>query len=124
MNALAPSVTSVNIFVSVFTVSEYRRKLEEQYDSHDLFRADNHEAMEIRKKSSVAAMEDAAQWLKEEGNVAVSNIMLKILKLFRTFHISCTSYEDLSEMVSETLGFPYNFSIFIHFEDCKVLKLW
>lgn len=55
----------------VFTVSEYRRKLVEQYDSHDLFRADNHEAMEIRKKSSVAAMEDAAQWLKEEGNVAV-----------------------------------------------------
>lgn len=42
----------------------------EQYDSHDLFRADNREAMEIRKKSSVAAMEDAALWLKE-GNVAV-----------------------------------------------------
>jgi len=74
-------------FISVFTVSEYRRKFVEQYDSHDLFRADNHEAMEIRKKSSVAAMEDAAQWLKEEGNVAVSNIMLKILMLFRNFHI-------------------------------------
>lgn len=43
----------------------------EQYDSHDLFRADNCEAMEIRKKSSVGAMEDAALWLKEEGNVAV-----------------------------------------------------
>ncbi|PNF19507.1 6-phosphofructo-2-kinase/fructose-2,6-bisphosphatase [Cryptotermes secundus] len=55
----------------VFTVSEYRRKLVEQYDSHDLFRADNREAMEIRKKSSVTAMEDAALWLKEEGNVAV-----------------------------------------------------
>jgi len=67
-------------FISVFTVSEYRRKFVEQYDSHDLFRADNHEAMEIRKKSSVAAMEDAAHWLKEEGNVAVSNIMITILK--------------------------------------------
>ncbi|PSN42982.1 hypothetical protein C0J52_13210 [Blattella germanica] len=55
----------------VFTVSEYRRKLVEQYDSHDLFRADNREAMEIRKKSSMAAIEDAAQWLREEGNVAI-----------------------------------------------------
>lgn len=49
----------------------------EQYDSHDLFRADNREAMEIRKKSSVAAMEDAALWLKEEGNVAVSKVIMK-----------------------------------------------
>lgn len=49
----------------------------EQYDSHDLFRADNREAMEIRKKSSVAAIEDAALWLKEEGNVAVSRLTLQ-----------------------------------------------
>jgi hypothetical protein len=54
----------------------------EQYDSHDLFRADNREAMEIRKKSSVAAMEDAALWLKEEGNVAVSKTMLHTILLF------------------------------------------
>lgn len=87
MNAFVLSLKSINTFISVFTVSEYRRKFVEQYDSHDLFRADNHEAMEIRKKSSVAAMEDAAQWLKEEGNIAVSNIVLKILKLFRTCHI-------------------------------------
>jgi 6-phosphofructo-2-kinase. len=87
MSAFALSLKSINPFISVFTVSEYRRKFVEQYDSHDLFRADNHEAMEIRKKSSVAAMEDAAQWLKEEGNVAVSNSVLKILKLFRTSHI-------------------------------------
>jgi hypothetical protein len=51
----------------------------EQYDSHDLFRADNREAMEIRKKSSVAATEDAALWLKEEGNVAASKITLQTL---------------------------------------------
>jgi hypothetical protein len=78
-------------FISVFTVSEYRRKFVEQYDSHDLFRADNHEAMEIRKKSSVAALEDAAQWLKEEGNVAVSNIMNLT---FRGPHIVVYSYNE------------------------------
>jgi hypothetical protein len=59
----------------------------EQYDSHDLFRADNREAMEIRKKSSVAAVEDAALWLKEVGNVAVSIIMPQTLQLLRSFHI-------------------------------------
>jgi hypothetical protein len=69
----------------------------EQYDSHDLFRADNHEAMEIRKKSSVAAMEDAVLWLKEEGNVAVSKIMQQTSELLfnnvSLFHIHCSSYE-------------------------------
>lgn len=68
---LARYLTWTGELAKVFTVSEYRRKLVEQYDSHDLFRPDNCEAMEIRKKSSVAALEDAAQWIKEGGNVAV-----------------------------------------------------
>jgi hypothetical protein len=33
----------------------------------------------------VAAMEDAALWLKEEGNVAVSKIMLWTWQLFGNF---------------------------------------
>ncbi|XP_066992367.2 6-phosphofructo-2-kinase/fructose-2,6-bisphosphatase [Anabrus simplex] len=55
----------------VFTVSDYRRKLMERYDNHNLFRADNHEAMEIRSKSAELAMSDAEDWLKGSGNVVV-----------------------------------------------------
>lgn len=58
--------------VSVFSVSEYRRKRVEQYDSHDFFRADNAAAMEIRKKCSNEALEDACDWLIGGGEVAVS----------------------------------------------------
>lgn len=55
----------------VFTVSDYRRKLMERYDNHNLFRADNHEAMEIRYKSAELAMNDATNWLEGSGNIAV-----------------------------------------------------
>ncbi|XP_049950309.1 6-phosphofructo-2-kinase/fructose-2,6-bisphosphatase-like [Schistocerca serialis cubense] len=55
----------------VFTVSNYRRKLVERYDNHNLFRADNKEAMEIRAKSAQLAMDDATDWLKGGGNIVI-----------------------------------------------------
>lgn len=55
----------------VFSVSFYRRKHIELYNSHDLFRADNEQACEIRKQSATEAMEDASDWLKSEGDIAI-----------------------------------------------------
>lgn len=60
----------------MFSVSFYRRKHIELYNSHDLFRADNEEACEIRKQCAAEAMEDASDWLKSEGDVAVSDMFV------------------------------------------------
>ncbi|KAJ8875930.1 hypothetical protein PR048_023838 [Dryococelus australis] len=56
----------------VFVVSQYRRKLVERYNSHDMFRADNEEAMEIRRRSSQAALDDAVSWLQESAGSSVA----------------------------------------------------
>ncbi|XP_075225630.1 6-phosphofructo-2-kinase/fructose-2,6-bisphosphatase-like [Lycorma delicatula] len=57
--------------VKVFSVSNYRRKHIELYNSHDLFRADNEEAYKIRKQSAREAMGDCSDWLKSHGNIAI-----------------------------------------------------
>ena len=59
------------MFVPVFRVSDYRRKHVELY-SHDLFRGNNSEATEVRKKSAMEAMEDARSYLLQGGQLAVS----------------------------------------------------
>lgn len=41
--------------------------------NHNMFRADNREAVELRQKSTLEAMEDATRWLKGDGKVAVSS---------------------------------------------------
>uniref|UniRef100_T1JAT7 6-phosphofructo-2-kinase domain-containing protein n=1 Tax=Strigamia maritima TaxID=126957 RepID=T1JAT7_STRMM len=55
----------------VFNVGEYRRKATEAYKNHDFFRPDNSEAMAIRNKCALDALEDVCKWLKESGEVAV-----------------------------------------------------
>jgi len=52
----------------VFDISEYRRKHVIKYDSHEMFRADNLPAMQIRQQSFREALEDAADWLKVTGH--------------------------------------------------------
>ncbi|XP_054268628.1 6-phosphofructo-2-kinase/fructose-2,6-bisphosphatase-like isoform X1 [Macrosteles quadrilineatus] len=55
----------------VFSISFYRRKHIELYDSHEIFRADNEEAYEIIQQSAKEAMEDALDFLKSEGKIAI-----------------------------------------------------
>lgn len=55
----------------MFNVGEYRRLATQTYKSHDFFRADNVEAMAIRSKCALDALDDMCQWLETEGEVAV-----------------------------------------------------
>lgn len=55
----------------VFSVCDYCRRHIDIYN-HNMFRADNREAVEMRQRSTLEAMEDATQWLKSDGQVAVS----------------------------------------------------
>ncbi|KFM62598.1 6-phosphofructo-2-kinase/fructose-2,6-bisphosphatase, partial [Stegodyphus mimosarum] len=61
----------IGIKTRVFNVGEYRRLATEAYRSHDFFRPDNKEAMAIRNKCALDALEDVCKWLESEGEVAV-----------------------------------------------------
>uniref|UniRef100_T1KGC8 6-phosphofructo-2-kinase domain-containing protein n=2 Tax=Tetranychus urticae TaxID=32264 RepID=T1KGC8_TETUR len=62
----------IGIKTRVFNVGEYRRQATEAYKNHDFFRPDNKEAMVIRNKCALDALEDMCSWLTEgNGEVAV-----------------------------------------------------
>lgn len=61
----------IGIKTRVFNVGEYRRLATEAYKSHDFFRPDNMQAMAIRNKCALDALEDVCKWLETEGEVAV-----------------------------------------------------
>ncbi|OQR78815.1 6-phosphofructo-2-kinase/fructose-2 [Tropilaelaps mercedesae] len=62
----------IGIKTHVFNVGEYRRQATEAYKSHDFFRPDNAEAMAVRSKCALDALEDMCKWLEnDEGEVAV-----------------------------------------------------
>ncbi|XP_023211023.1 6-phosphofructo-2-kinase/fructose-2,6-bisphosphatase 4-like isoform X1 [Centruroides sculpturatus] len=61
----------IGIKTKVFNVGEYRRQATEAYKNHDFFRPDNKEAMAIRNKCAIDALNDMCKWLDEGGEVAV-----------------------------------------------------
>lgn len=61
----------IGIKTKVFNVGEYRRQATEAYRNHDFFRPDNKEAMAIRNKCAIDALNDMCKWLDEGGEVAV-----------------------------------------------------
>ncbi|KAJ8302352.1 hypothetical protein KUTeg_021339 [Tegillarca granosa] len=61
----------IGVRTRAFNVGEYRRAATNQYRNHDFFRKDNVEAQEIRNKCALMAVEDACNFLKNGGEVAV-----------------------------------------------------
>ncbi|CAG2108496.1 unnamed protein product [Medioppia subpectinata] len=62
----------IGINTRVFNVGEYRRQATKAYRNHDFFRPDNKDALIIRNKCAVDALEDMCTWLEEgTGEVAV-----------------------------------------------------
>lgn len=51
----------------VFNVGEYRREAVKDFSSFDFFRADNQEAMKVRRHCALAALADVKSYLTEEG---------------------------------------------------------
>ena len=58
-------------WILVFNLGEYRRQATEAYKSHDFFRPDNTEAMAIRSKVAMDALQDVCDWIESGGEVAV-----------------------------------------------------
>uniref|UniRef100_A0A8C5MLW9 6-phosphofructo-2-kinase/fructose-2,6-biphosphatase 3 n=1 Tax=Leptobrachium leishanense TaxID=445787 RepID=A0A8C5MLW9_9ANUR len=51
----------------VFNVGEYRREAVKDFSSFDFFRADNEEAMKVRRQCALDALEDVKSYLTVEG---------------------------------------------------------
>ncbi|GBO38206.1 6-phosphofructo-2-kinase/fructose-2, 6-bisphosphatase 3 [Araneus ventricosus] len=75
----------IGIITRVFNVGEYRRQATEAYKNHIFFDPNNKEALAIRNKCALDALEDMCQWLEHEGEVAVS--------ISATSNISSTCYK-------------------------------
>lgn len=61
----------IGINTKVFSVGEYRRNATEAYKNHEFFDPNNKEAMAIRGKCALDALEDMCKWLEQGGEVAV-----------------------------------------------------
>ncbi|XP_076369707.1 6-phosphofructo-2-kinase/fructose-2,6-biphosphatase isoform X5 [Tachypleus tridentatus] len=83
----------IGIHTRVFNVGEYRRQATEAYRNHDFFRPDNKEAMAIRNKCAMDALEDMCKWLEDNGEVAVydaTNTSFERRRLIQ--HIVCEKF--------------------------------
>ncbi|NXD27489.1 F262 bisphosphatase, partial [Spelaeornis formosus] len=68
----------IGVPTKVFNLGVYRREAVKSYKSYDFFRHDNKEAMEIRKRCALVALEDVKSYLLEEcGQIAVRSSALK-----------------------------------------------
>ncbi|XP_065072098.1 6-phosphofructo-2-kinase/fructose-2,6-bisphosphatase 2-like isoform X1 [Rhopilema esculentum] len=61
----------IGISCRVYNVGAYRRKAVGTDRMHDFFRVDNVEALEIRKKCALEALEDVTEWLEGQHRVAI-----------------------------------------------------
>ncbi|BES96411.1 6-phosphofructo-2-kinase [Nesidiocoris tenuis] len=61
----------IGINTKVFNLGEYRRHVTDAYKSHEFFRPDNQQAMAIRTKCCIDALNDVCSWLESGGEVAV-----------------------------------------------------
>lgn len=66
----------------VFNLGEYRRRATHKYKNHNFFRTDNEEAMRLRERCAMDALDDVCDWLDNSGGeVAVSWIWSFVIKI-------------------------------------------
>lgn len=81
----------------IFNVGEYRR-LSTDYASHDFFSSDNEQALQLRNKFAVDALEDLCSWLaKGDNRVAIYD--------------ATNSTKDRREIIYDTVVCKYNYNL-------------
>ncbi|CAG0882605.1 unnamed protein product, partial [Cyprideis torosa] len=62
----------IGINTRVFNAGDYRRKATSNaFSNHDFFRADNPDAVEMRRKIAMDCLNDVCKWLQDGGEVGV-----------------------------------------------------
>ncbi|NWZ95288.1 F262 bisphosphatase, partial [Nesospiza acunhae] len=83
----------IGVPTKVFNLGVYRREAVKSYKSYDFFRHDNKEAMEIRKRCALVALEDVKSYLLEEsGQIAVRSSALKIVLHQGSSKLECSGH--------------------------------
>lgn len=81
----------------IFNVGEYRR-LSTDYSAHDFFKSDNEQALQLRNKFAIDALEDLCSWLaKGENRVAIYD--------------ATNSTKDRREVIYDTVVCKYNYNL-------------
>uniref|UniRef100_A0A8D3DM16 6-phosphofructo-2-kinase domain-containing protein n=1 Tax=Scophthalmus maximus TaxID=52904 RepID=A0A8D3DM16_SCOMX len=79
----------IGVTTKVFNVGQYRRDATRSYNSYEFFRADNTEAMKIRKACAIAALKDVCDYFtRGQGQVVVfdaTNTTLERREVIRSF---------------------------------------
>ncbi|XP_063608502.1 6-phosphofructo-2-kinase/fructose-2,6-bisphosphatase-like isoform X3 [Penaeus indicus] len=57
----------IGIKTKVFNLGEYRRRATHMYKNHNFFRTDNEEAMALRERCAMDALDDVCDWLDNSG---------------------------------------------------------
>ncbi|NXL79499.1 F262 bisphosphatase, partial [Leptocoma aspasia] len=94
----------IGVPTKVFNLGVYRREAVKSYKSYDFFRHDNKEAMEIRKRCALVALEDVKSYLLEEcGQIAVRSSALKIVHIRAVFFVEsvCDDPEVIAANILE-----------------------
>ncbi|XP_030829073.1 6-phosphofructo-2-kinase/fructose-2,6-bisphosphatase isoform X1 [Strongylocentrotus purpuratus] len=101
---LARYLNWIGINTKVFNVGEYRRKAVGGKSPHEFFRPDNDAAQQVRLQCAKEALEDMANWLDEDGEVAVFDATnttrdrrQTILEFLGERHIKCFFVESVCD---------------------------
>ncbi|NWS97000.1 F262 bisphosphatase, partial [Mionectes macconnelli] len=94
----------IGVPTKVFNLGVYRREAVKSYKSYDFFRHDNKEAMEIRKRCALVALEDVKAYLLEEcGQIAVRFLCTKQFSMGVVFFVEsvCDDPEVIAANILE-----------------------
>lgn len=81
----------------IFNVGEYRR-LSTDYSAHDFFSSHNEQALQLRNKFAIDALEDLCSWLaKGDNRVAIYD--------------ATNSTKDRREIIYDTVVCKYNYNL-------------
>lgn len=81
-------------------MSEVRRRHMKNYESHEMFRADNLPAWRIRQRSFREALEESAEWLQQNGHKVA---------ILDGPNVSHSQRQEIYDLVYKQLGFRLMF---------------
>uniref|UniRef100_A0A8C5HLR3 6-phosphofructo-2-kinase domain-containing protein n=1 Tax=Gouania willdenowi TaxID=441366 RepID=A0A8C5HLR3_GOUWI len=123
----------IGVSTRAFNVGQYRRDATRSYNSFEFFRADNEEAMKIRKACAISALRDVCDFFtRDRGQVAVFFVEsicddpeiiaenIKEVKLSSPDYLNCDKEEAVNDFLKRIECYKINY---VPLDDTKDRKL-